>query len=250
MNNIDNLKKIVDQIQLKLNTDIKDVNDKMQVAEQLDELNKELADYTDKLQDEIFDEMMNSQGTVETIDPFDFTDYDWFDKQGDNCVVGANYVKAVIEATSKVSNVSTEEIVAMTRKAKTFDDLVEISDTNDICLNDFIYYATYEFLPKAYANILSAVGDIIDITTETQRDYFVINFLTALQNIIHIDITQPDLVHAITENILVDEYLATYKDTEPEIVKIEDNGILVRILQKPDESSKIKGWCLSITHKA
>ena len=36
----------------------------------------------------------------------------------------------------------------------------------------------------------------------------------------------------------------------PEIVKIEDNGIAMRVLQKPDESSKIKGWCLSITHKA
>lgn len=238
MSNIDNLKKIIDQIQTELNTDIKDVNDKMQVAELLGDLNKELADYTDKLQDEIFDENMNS---TETIDPFDFTKYDWFDKWGDNCVVGANYVKAVIEATSKVSNVSTEEIVAMTRKAKTFDDLVEISDTKDICLNDFIYYATYEFLPKTYANILSAVGDIIDITTETQRDYFVINFLTALQNIIHVDITQPDLVRAITENILVDEYLATYKDTEPDIVKIEDNGIAMRILQKPDESIELKG---------
>lgn len=238
MNNIDNLKKIVDQIQLELNTDVNDVDAKMQVAEQLDELNKELADYTDKLQDEIFDEMMNS---VETIDPFDFTEYDWFDKWGDNCVVGANFVKAIIEATSQVSKVSTEEIVSMTRKAKTFDDLVEISDTNDICLNDFMFYATYEFLPKRYANILSAVGDIIDITTETQRDYFVINFLTALQNIIHINLTQPDLVRAITENILVDEYLATYKDTEPEIVKIEDNGIAMRVLQKPDESIELKG---------
>lgn len=238
------MKEILTKIQDILNMDIKDVDTKMQVAELLESLSKDLAEYADKLQDEIFDEMMNSQDTVETIDPFDFTDYDWFDKQGDNCVVGANYVKAVIEATSKVSNVSTAEIVAMTRKAKTFDDLVEISDTNDICLNDFIFYATYEFLPKTYANILSAVGDIIDITTETQRDYFVINFLTALQNIIHVDITQPDLVRAITENILVDEYLATYKDTEPDIVKIEDNGILVRTLQKPDESSKIKGWCL------
>ena len=247
MNNTDNIKQLINQIQTELNMNIKDVNDKMQVAEQLDELNKELADYTDKLQDEIFDEMMNSQDTVdtvETIDPFDFTDYDWFDKLGDNCVVGANYVKAIIEATSQVSKVSTKEIVAMTTKGKIFDDLVEISDTNDICLNDFMYYATYEFLPKRYANILSAVGDIIDITTETQRDYFVINFLTALQNIIHIDITQPDLVRAITENILVDEYLATYKDTEPDIVKIEDNGISMRVLQKPDESSKIKGWCL------
>lgn len=237
------MKEILAKIQDILNTDVKDVDTKMQVAEQLEELNKELADYTDKLQDEIFNDMMNSQDTVdtvETIDPFDFTKYDWFDKRGDNCVVGANYVKAVIEATSKVSSVSTEEIVAMTRKAKTFDDLVEISDTKDICLNDFMYYATYEFLPKRYANILSAVGDIIDITTETQRDYFVINFLTALQNIIHIDITQPDLVRAITENILVDEYLATYKDTEPEIVKIEDNGIAMRILQKPDESIELK----------
>lgn len=241
MNNIENIKQLINQIQAELNTDVNDVNAKMQVAELLGDLNKELAEYTDKLQDEIFDENMNSQDTVETIDPFDFIDYDWFDKCGDNCVVGANYVKAVIEATSKVSNVSTEEIAAMTMKAKTFDDLVEISDTNDICLNDFMYYATYEFLPKRYANILSAVGDIIDITTETQRDYFVINFLTALQNIIHIDITQPDLVRAITENILVDEYLATYKDTEPEIVKIEDNGIAMRVLQKPDESIELKG---------
>ena len=235
------MKEILAKIQDILNTDIKDINDKMQVAELLESLSKDLAEYADKLQDEIFDENMNSQDTVETIDPFDFTKYDWFDKRGDNCVVGANYVKAVIEATSKVSNVSTEEIVAMTRKAKTFDDLVEISDTKDICLNDFMYYATYEFLPKTYANILSAVGDIIDITTETQRDYFVINFLTALQNIIHIDITQPDLVRAITENILVDEYLATYKDTEPNIVKIEDNCKSIRVLQKPDESIELKG---------
>lgn len=238
MTNMDNLKQIVDQIQDILNTDIKDIDTKMQVAEQLDELNKELADYTDKLQDEIFDDMMNAP---ETADPFDFTDYDWFDQRGDNCVVGANYVKAIIEATSQVSKVSTAEITAMTRKAKTFDDLVGLSDIDGICLNDFMYYATYEFLPKTYANILSAVGDIIDITTETQRDYFVINFLTALQNIIHVDITQPDLVHAVTENILVDEYLATYKDTEPEIVKIEDNGIAMRVLQKPDESIELKG---------
>lgn len=235
------MKEILKQIQDILNTDVKDVNDKMQVAELLGDLNKDLEEYTNKLQDEIFDEMMNSQGTVETIDPFDFTKYDWFDKWGDNCVVGANYVKAVIEATSKVSNVSTEEIVAMTKKAKTFDDLVEISDTNGICLNDFMYYATYEFLPKTYANMLSAVGDIIDITTETQRDYFVINFLTALQNIIHVDITQPELVRAVTENVLVDEYLAKYKNTEPEIVKIEDNGISMRVLQKPDESIELKG---------
>ena len=238
MSNKDSIKQLVSQIQAELNTDIKDVDDKMQVAELLGDLNKELADYTDKLQDEIFDENMNS---TETIDPFDFTEYDWFDQRGDNCVVGANYVKAVIEATSQVSKVSTAEIIAMTRKAKTFDDLVELSGIDGICLNDFMFYATYEFLPKTYANILSAVGDIIDITTETQRDYFVINFLTALQNIIHIDVTQPDLVRAITENILVDEYLATYKDTEPDIVKIEGNGISMRVLQKPDESIELKG---------
>ena len=235
------MKEILAKIQDILNTDVKDVNDKMQVAEQLDELNKELADYTNKLQDEIFDDMMSAP---ETADPFDFTEYDWFDKRGDNCVVGANYVKAIIEATSQVSKVSTTEITAMTRKAKTFDDLVVFSGIDGICLNDFMFYATYEFLPKRYANILSAVGDIIDITTETQRDYFVINFLTALQNIIHVDITQPDLVHAVTENILVDEYLAMYRNTEPDIVKIENNGISMRVLQKPDESSEIKGWCL------
>lgn len=227
------MKEILTKIQDILNTDVKDVDAKMQVAEQLDELNKDLAEYTDKLQDEIFNDMMNAP---EIADPFDFTDYDWFDKRGDNCVVGANYVKAIIEATSQVSKVSTEEIVAMTTKDKTFENLVELSGIDGICLNDFMYYATYEFLPKTYANILSAVGDIIDITTETQRDYFVINFLTALQNIIHVNITQPDLVHAITENILVDEYLATYKNTEPDIVKIEDNGISMQILQKPDES--------------
>lgn len=231
------MKEILIKIQDILNTDIKDVDDKMQVAEQLDKLNKDLADYTNKLQDEIFDEMMNAP---ETVDPFDFTDYDWFDQRGDNCVVGANYVKAIIEATSQVSKVSTAEITAMTRKAKTFDDLVELSDIDDICLNDFMYYATYEFLPKTYANILSAIGDIIDITTETQRDYFVINFLTALQNIIHVNITQPDLVHAVTENILVDEYLAMYRNTEPDIVKIEDNNIQIRVLQKPDESIELK----------
>lgn len=241
MSNKDSIKQLVSQIQAELNTDIKDVNDKMQVAELLESLSKDLAEYTDKLQDEIFDETMNSQGTVETIDHFDFTNYDWFDQRGDNCVVGANYVKAIIEATSQISKVSTAEITAMTKKAKTFDDLVEFSGIDGICLNDFMYYATYEFLPQTYANILSAVGDIIDITTETQRDYFVINFLTALQNIIHVDITQPDLVHAVTENILVDEYIATYKDTEPEIVKIEDNGIAMRVLQKPDESIELKG---------
>lgn len=231
------MKDILTKIQNILNIDAKDVDTKMQVAEQLDELNKDLAEYTNKLQDEIFDEMMNAP---ETADPFDFTEYDWFDQRGDNCVVGANYVKAVIEATNKVSNVSTAEIIAMTRKAQTFEDLVEFSGIDGICLNDFMYYATYEFLPKTYANILSAVGDIIDITTETQRDYFVINFLTALQNIIHLDITQPDLVRAITENILVDEFLATYKNTEPAIVKIEDNGISMRVLQKPDETIELK----------
>lgn len=67
------MKEILAKIQDILNTDIKDVNDKMQVAEQLEELNKELAEYTDKLQDEIFNDMMNAP---ETADPFDFTDYD------------------------------------------------------------------------------------------------------------------------------------------------------------------------------
>lgn len=61
------MKEILAKIQDILNTDIKDVNDKMQVAEQLEELNKELADYTDKLQDEIFDENMNSQDTVMSL---------------------------------------------------------------------------------------------------------------------------------------------------------------------------------------
>lgn len=73
MNHRENLKQIVDQIQDILNTDVKDVDTKMQVAEQLDKLNKELADYTNKLQDEIFDDMMSAP---ETADPFDFTDYD------------------------------------------------------------------------------------------------------------------------------------------------------------------------------
>lgn len=67
------MKEILKQIQDILNTDEKDVDTKMQVAEQLEELNKELAEYTDKLQDEIFDDMMNAP---ETADPFDFTDYD------------------------------------------------------------------------------------------------------------------------------------------------------------------------------
>ena len=85
MNNTDNIKQLINQIQTELNMDIKDVNDKMQVAELLNDLNKDLEEYTNKLQDEIFDEMMNSQDTVdtvETIDPFDFIDYDWFDKRG------------------------------------------------------------------------------------------------------------------------------------------------------------------------
>ena len=125
------MKEILAKIQDILNTDVKDVDTKMQVAELLESLSKDLAEYADKLQDEIFDEMMNAP---ETADPFDFTDYDWFDQRGDNCVVGANYVKAVIEATNKVSNVSTAEIIAMTRKAKTFEDLVELSDIDGICL--------------------------------------------------------------------------------------------------------------------
>ena len=66
-------------------------------------------------------------------------------------MVDANFVKAIIEATSQVSKVSTKEIVAMATKGKIFDDLVEFSGI------DFMYYAAYEFLPKRYANILSAV---------------------------------------------------------------------------------------------
>lgn len=61
------MKEILTKIQDILNTDVTDVNAKMQVAEQLEELNKELADYTDKLQDEIFDENMNSQDTVMSL---------------------------------------------------------------------------------------------------------------------------------------------------------------------------------------
>lgn len=61
------MKEILAKIQDILNMDIKDVNDKMQVAELLGDLNKELADYTDKLQDEIFDENMNSQDTVMSL---------------------------------------------------------------------------------------------------------------------------------------------------------------------------------------
>lgn len=71
------MKEILAKIQDILNTDVKDVDTKMQVAELLESLSKDLAEYADKLQDEIFDEMMNSQGTVETRDLFDFTEYDY-----------------------------------------------------------------------------------------------------------------------------------------------------------------------------
>lgn len=54
------MKEILTKIQDILNMDIKDVNDKMQVAELLESLSKDLADYTDKLQDEIFNDMMNA----------------------------------------------------------------------------------------------------------------------------------------------------------------------------------------------
>lgn len=58
-------------------------------------------------------------------------------------MVDANFVKAIIEATSQVSKVSTKEIVAMATKGKIFDDLVEFSGIEGICLNEFMYYATY-----------------------------------------------------------------------------------------------------------
>ena len=67
------MKEILKQIQDILNTDVKDVDTKMQVAELLESLSKDLAEYADKLQDEIFNDMMNAP---ETADPFDFTDYD------------------------------------------------------------------------------------------------------------------------------------------------------------------------------
>lgn len=67
------MKEILAKIQDILNTDVKDVDTKMQVAELLESLSKDLAEYADKLQDEIFNDMMNAP---ETADPFDFTDYD------------------------------------------------------------------------------------------------------------------------------------------------------------------------------
>lgn len=61
------MKEILIKIQDILNMDIKDINDKMQVAELLESLSKDLAEYADKLQDEIFDENMNSQDTVMSL---------------------------------------------------------------------------------------------------------------------------------------------------------------------------------------
>lgn len=66
------MKEILAKIQDILNMDIKDINDKMQVAELLESLSKDLAEYADKLQDEIFNDMLNAP---ETADHFDFTDY-------------------------------------------------------------------------------------------------------------------------------------------------------------------------------
>lgn len=271
MNNTDNIKQLINQIQAELNTDAKDNWDLKQVIvnsiyKLITALVEEITVMQDeidraKLQDESFlvdtkdstesfdfselDDNQDESFPVDTKesfdfselensqDHFDFTDYDWFDKSGDNSTVGENYVNAVITATSQALNLDETMVKNTTDKLHSFDEIVKLSNKDGICLNDFMYFVTYEFLPNSYAQVLTAIGHIQCIKSEEDKDRLVLSFLNCLQNITHVCLTKPELIRRMSEEVHVMNYLLMNFSGTSKIVDIKLDDKPVRYLENP-----------------
>lgn len=198
--------------------------------------------------DEIEDEIEDGVNTKEQ-DVFDFEGYDWFDENGDNCVVGENLIKAIIEATSKVSGIDIEVIKQMTDNASTFDEIKALSNRNGICLNDFFYYTLYEFLPTIYSRILSLVVHLKSITNGGAKDKFVLNFLTYLQNITHVRLMTPVLIRKMSENtVIIDIILLPVLTTDSKILSVDEIDTTVRDLEEPDAFADLPESSINIAN--
>lgn len=271
MNNTENIKQLINQIQAELNIDAKDNWDLKQViVDSLYKLITALVEEITVMQDEIdraklqdesflvdtkdstesfdFSELDDNQDesfpvdTKESFDfselednqdHFDFTDYDWFDKSGDNSTVGENYVNAVITATSQALNLDETMVKNTTDKLHSFDEIVKLSNKDGICLNDFIYFVTYEFLPNSYAQVLTAIGHIQGINSEEDKDRLVLSFLNCLQNITHVCLTKPELIQRMSEEVHVMNYLLMNFSGTSKIVDIKLDDKPVRYLENP-----------------
>lgn len=271
MSNRDNIKQILEQIQAELNIDAKDNWDLKQViVDSLYKLVTALVEEITVMQDEIdraklqdesflvdnkestesfdFSELEDNQDESALVDKkesfdfseletnqdhFDFTDYDWFDKQGDNSTVGENYINAVIEATSKVLDIDIDAVKQVTDKLHSFDEIVKLSNKDGICLNNFMYFVTYEFLPNSYAQVLTAIGHIQGINSEGDKDRLVLSFLNCLQNITHVCLTKPELIRRMSEEVHVMNYLLMNFSGTSKIVDIKLDDKPVRYLENP-----------------
>lgn len=271
MNNTENIKQLINQIQAELNIDAKDNWDLKQViVDSIYKLITALVEEITVMQDEIdraklqdesflvdtkdstesfdFSELDDNQDesfpvdTKESFDfselennqdHFDFTDYDWFDKSGDNSTVGENYVNAVIEATSQALNLDETMVKNTTDKLHSFDEIVKLSNKDGICLNDFIYFVTYEFLPNSYAQVLTAIGHIQGVKSEEDKDRLVLSFLNCLQNITHVCLTKPELIRRMSEEVHVMNYLLMNFSGTSKIVDIKLDDKPVRYLENP-----------------
>lgn len=271
MNNTENIKQLINQIQAELNLDARDNWDLKQViVNSLYKLVTALVEEITVMQDEIdraglqdesflvdnkestesfdFSELEDNQDESALVDKkesfdfskletnqdhFDFTDYDWFDKQGDNCIVGENYVNAVITATSQALNLDETMVKDTTDKLNSFDEIVKLSNKDGIRLNDFMYFVTYEFLPNSYAQVLTAIGHIQGVKSEEDKDRLVLSFLNCLQNITHVCLTKPELIQRMSEEVHVMNYLLMNFSGTSKIVDIKLDDKPVRYLGNP-----------------
>lgn len=265
MSNTDNIKQLMNQIQSELNIDAKDNLDLKQViVNNLYKLATALVEEITVMQDEIdraglhnevdgqdepflvdttesfdFSELENNQESFDfselddNQDPFDFGNMDWFDMQGDNCIVGENFINAVITATSQALNLDETMVKDTTDKLNSFDEIVKLSNKDGICLNDFMYFVTYEFLPNSYAQVLTAIGHIQGINSEGDKDRLVLSFLNCLQNITHVCLTKPELIQRMSEEVHVMNYLLMNFSGTSKIVDIKLDDKPVRYLENP-----------------
>ena len=271
MSNRDNIKQILDQIQAELNLDAKDNWDLKQViVDSIYKLITALVEEITVMQDEIdraklqdesflvdtkdstesfdFSELEDNQDESALVDKkesfdfselkdnqdhFDFTEYNWFDKSGDNSTVGENYVNTVITATSQALNLDETMVKNTTDKLHSFDEIVKLSNKDGICLNDFMYFVTYEFLPNSYAQVLTAIGHIQGVKSEEDKDRLVLSFLNCLQNITHVCLTKSELIRRMSEEVHVMNYLLMNFSGTSKIVDIKLDDKPVRYLENP-----------------
>lgn len=256
MNKMDLLNNLT-KVEQQLKSNVLNIDTKKQLVDDMYNLANMLIQEVTSLQDEIereeigvplkeqknsnvfdFDDIESAEQSLNNAkesDVFNFDGYDWFNEDGDNCVVGENLIKAIIDATSKVSYIDIEVIKQLTENARTFDEIKALSIRDAICLNDFFYYTLYEFLPNTYSRILSLVVHLKDITNAGAKDKFVLNFLTYLQNVTHVRLMTPVLIKKMTEKTLIlDTILLPVLTTDTKILAVDETEYPLTDLEEPD----------------